>query len=434
MFAEADCFAIYRRLRADVADSDAEIGQGFNRYPCSPDLVGAVKLHLDSLLAEGRIEQYSAQSDAQFERLCRDLVARRFGRDLPNETRVIFTNGGSEAIGIILGALADLEVGVALPQPTYYGYEQSALRHALRLAARYRSDTGGVAAYGQPDALVQVQPGAVTGRFEQGPTALAAQWRILFDVVDVVFQLAPPARQAAFEETLRRKVESLNFDSGCLVLTPSKDLSLPSLRAGMIVTHSPAVIEFAKRDRFERSFSVSPLIPFVCALYLGVVLLFRARAIGGEAGFAEELDALLHAYREHSVPLPLDEPALGRIVTHLTDMTSMCLAGHDLVRGFDDLFDSAEIEDHVAGFSCFPKLRISIEDHDDFCDIVNDIGRRTGLLLNPSVLFGGTLESWDALFPFEARIRVNLSGPTRRLMADLDALRLSLRQGGRLER
>jgi hypothetical protein len=433
MFTEADCFAIYRRLRADVVDSDSEIGQGFNRHPCSPDLVSALKLLIESLHADGRLEQYSARSDDRLEGLCRGLVARRFGCDLPKDTKVIFTNGGSEAIGVVLGALADLGVGIALPQPTYYGYEQSALRHNLRLAARYRADTGGRDVYSQPEALVQVHPGAVTGCFEDGPSMLAASWRISFDVVDVVFQLGSPTRHAAFETALRRKIEKLDFSSGCLILTPSKDLSLPSLRAGMIVTRNPAVIEFARRDRFERSFSVSPLIPLVCALYMGVVLLFRARAIRGEAGFAEELDALFDAYREFAVPFPLEGPILSRIVTHLTEMTSLCLEGHTTVRRFDDLFDATEIKDHVAGFSCFPRLRIPIESHEDFCDLANTIGRRTGLLLNPSILFGGTLKSWDALFPLEPRIRVNLSGPTRQLAANLESLRTALHQCGRLK-
>jgi hypothetical protein len=433
MFPEADCFAIFRRLRTGVSSDAFELGQGYNLYPCASTLVSVLKNYLDMLYSQGRLEQYSSEDDKQIENLCRVLIARRFSIELSPDARVIFTNGGSEAISVALATLARLNFSIALPQPIYYCYEQSALRHQLNIGARYRSDSGDFVWYGKKaEALVEVQPSALSGKFEDGLGSIQSPIDFPFRILDIVFQIASREKIDAFESNIKAKARGLDLKRGCFILTPSKDLSLPSTRAGIILTQNKALIDYAERDRYERSFSVSPLLPIICVIYVSIVLLYRARILGGESGLIEELNLLTEFFHQHDIPFLMSIDVLLPLLNHLEKMTQRCEAGIELIRSFDDLLKTSCLNLHSAGFSCFPKLKIDISGHEEFCHLVNEIGKKEGLKLNPSVMFGGTLCSWDILFPKEARLRVNLSRPTEQLEREMMILRTSLYRFGKL--
>ncbi|MEX0311036.1 MAG: hypothetical protein AB3N17_12430, partial [Tateyamaria sp.] len=103
--------------------------------------------------------------------------------------------------------------------------------------------------------------------------------------------------------------------------------------------------------------------------------------------------------------------AMAGLVAHLVRMTTHCATQFDRFRQYGGLTLDADERDYIAGFSVFPSLNLPIQSHADLVRIANDIGRDQGLFLNPSVIFGGTTETWDTLFPGEARVRVNLSMP-----------------------
>ena len=78
--------------------------------------------------------------------------------------------------------------------------------------------------------------------------------------------------------------------------------------------------------------------------------------------------------------------------------------------------------DSFAGYSVFPRLRLQFASSDEFLAWTNDAGRQHGLKLNPAYMFGGTPQIWNALYPEEARVRVNVSYPPADLLFALRRL------------
>jgi len=423
LFPEADCFTIYRRIRAGVPADAQQLGQGYNRYPPAPGLLAALQQALTQLFATGRFEQYSCAADDDERALFAMLLGRRLGRPDLAADDVVFTNGGSEAISVLTGGLAAAGLSLALPIPNYYVYEQAALRHRVPVIARYRADWP-ARLPASDAAVVTVLPNGVTG--ELAPAGPGP--RPGFEVLDIIYQLAGESGTDLLSQEITSRAGGLDLERGALILTPSKDLSLAAFRAGALVTRHPVVRSFAERDRHERTFTVSPLVARICIVYLSACLLYNQLRVAGAGGFDSELAWLTAGYAEFGVPLLLDRESWWLMVTHLESMTAHLQQMSAVLGEYADILDPASVRARVAGYSVFPRLNVAPLTSQALVEWVNCCGVGSRLKLNPTVLFGGTTRSWDELFPGEARIRLNLSVPAAELHRCLAVLRERIRR------
>jgi hypothetical protein len=208
-------------------------------------------------------------------------------------------------------------------------------------------------------------------------------------------------------------------DSSVVMFTASKDLSLPGLRAAVLITKSSELREFVRRIQFERYYTPNPMIGLSVATYL--VLLNLAH----ETNLAPVLGTLLAAYEPLSSIL---EPSLAAdFERHRIGMVNNLRRSAAVLPEYSHLFANVSGELPDAGYSGLMTLRDDIVSAD-----VELVGMSTHLLgaydlkLNPARMFGGDLSSWLTLHGSAARIRVNLSVGEQSLRRQLDALSRAL--------
>lgn len=414
-FPEAECFQIYRDVRRDFPEKGLELGQGINEFPSSPEIQQVLVAIISDLHKSGRINDYTGLSDNVVEAACVSLIQEHFSLKPERGARAIFTNGSGEGLNLCLGALASMGLAAMVPQPSYFAYEQSILQYQMPFAGRYRRFIDKIASEEcsiRPYVLIQAEPNPLDGSVAPVPAWAQGDPMRQFDMIDTVFLLARQNSEKKLINRLRDRLAKCSITRACLLLTPSKDLSYPAIRSGIIYTAAPSVIEFVERNHYAGVFRPSPLIGFFCLFYLCCLRLYYLMRTEG-------LSSALS--RNHDISTWLTELGIGgwypknvmpQILGHLEKMTGHCEAHQHILsshRGFRT--GPTPSPPAIAGFSAFPQLDVSITSHSELVEISNQIGRRNGLFLNPSVIFGGTVSSWDELFPSEAHVRINLSMP-----------------------
>ncbi|MEV7565658.1 aminotransferase class I/II-fold pyridoxal phosphate-dependent enzyme [Streptomyces tanashiensis] len=249
--AQADCLTAFGTLRADAdsaPEATIELGEGCNRFPPSPDLARYLSTLLDRFIRDGTLSAYAGRRPAGTRAAMAELLGSHLNMQL-DASDIFFTRGGTEAINLTIAHLADTGHGLVLPLPNYYAFDQSAVRWGAPVTAYYRHDgalhhTG--AAPAPRTCLVEVLPNGVTGARHDLPQ----QARPDFTLIDTPFQVGAEGPQPA--AILRDRVHSLDLENAALILTASKDFSLPGLRAAVVVTRNKALLGHFSRDRFER--------------------------------------------------------------------------------------------------------------------------------------------------------------------------------------
>ncbi len=412
-FIEAECFRIYRDVRRNFPKQGLELGQGINEFPPAPELVGVLAGIINELHKSGRARDYSGWSDNVVEGACVSLIQEHFALKPELGARVLFTNGSGEGLNLCIGALATMGLAAMVPQPSYFAYEQSIIQYRMAFAGRYRRFLDTVAREDEtrPYVLIQAEPNPLDGSIAPVPTWAQGDPMRQFDMIDAVFLLARPGSEEKLLAQIRARLASCSLDRACLLLTPSKDLSFPAMRSGIIYTAAPDVIEFVERNQYPGVFRPSPLISFFCLFYLCCLRLFDLTRREGTARAQSRNDDISAWLTDLGIGGWYPRNEIPQIVAHLEKMTIHCNTHKRIFskqRGFR--VEPATPPD-IAGFSIFPQLDISITSHLDLVQISNRLGREYGLFLNPSVIFGGTVSSWDEMFPLEALIRLNLSMP-----------------------
>ncbi len=406
---EAHCYKVYRDVRSGFR-TGLEVGQGINEFPMSSSCLVLLRNILDFTCLHGRINDYSGEVDRNIEYACAELIKQIF--DIKNTTgKVVFTNGGSEAINLCVGALARQGLYCSLPQPSYYIYEQSVIDHGVPIRYRYRSSPFRIDQYFDKGEFFNVltEPNPLDGSLRNLNELGSLLTRSSFDIYDSVFQMPHPRQAKRFYSTQAENINLLNFDSSALLLTPSKDLSIPGFRAGIIYTNNADLLEYISDDFRSRIFSISPMVSLICLLYLSVVRITKAMNLEGRNSARQRIVELQELLSSVGVADWLDLSALWHLCEEMVAMASHCLLNHEALCSLSPIFPSIQDDGYVVGFSTFPKLKVSLSSHRELVGWANEFGREHKIFFNPSVIFGGTFESWDALYPREMRVRINLS-------------------------
>ncbi|MFE6055094.1 hypothetical protein ACFQ6N_30455 [Kitasatospora sp. NPDC056446] len=423
--ADASCVAVYRDLRDGVARSCAQIGYGYNLYPISTATARHLQQVLASCLRDGRMHEYGTVHDEHDRALAAALAGEYLGVPV-DEDQVMFCAGASEGIGLVSRYLTACGASMILPAPCYFAFEQTPRRHPLAVAGRYRGDgavhwSGGGAGH---TAVVEILPNGVTGTGFR-PPAVQADFRVL----DLVFQAGGHSSGRHMVADHARTALAGRLTDTAVLMTPSKDLSLPGLRAGLLISGDTALIAAARDDVFDRVASANPMAGQFVLLYLTVLLMAEAAHDSDPGTFARRHAWVRAQYKRHRVSTCPTESTCRAITGHLDRMAGHFAEAFGLLTHHGaGLLQVAAHMRPIAGYSLLPRLNVDLPTPQDLVGWVNTVGRRFDLKLNPSLLFGGTLSSWNALYPGEPRIRVNLSVPHADLVRTLDMLRTARRE------
>ncbi|GAA2254439.1 hypothetical protein GCM10010232_49410 [Streptomyces amakusaensis] len=421
---DAPCVAVYRELRDGVSRASAQIGYGYNLFPTAPATHRFLHRALQACARAGRLHEYGTLDDARDRALAATLAGAFLGVDLDGE-QVVFTSGATEGIGLVTRWLAACDAGLVLPAPCYYAFEQTPRRWGGTVLGRYRHDgilhTAGERA--TATALVEIFPNGVTGALCI-PPPLEADFRVV-DVVFLAGGTGPRPHQVA--DRVRTTLSGSVSDTAVL-MTPSKDLCIPGIRPGLLISGHTSLLDAVRDDLFDRTASSSPLTGQAVLLYLTVLLLAEAAHDRDPAAFTRRHRWITRQYTHHQVPTVPSETDCRAIVNHLDAMSTHFARGFDLLTEHaDDLLETGAHLRPVSGYSLLPRLASGPDRPDETVAWVNSVGRQFDLKLNAHLLFGGTKESWQHLYPGPPRIRVNLSVPHQDLLHTLDLLRTAHR-------
>lgn len=421
---DAPCVAVYRQLRDGVSPASAQIGYGYNLFPTAHATHQFLHRALATCARAGRLHEYGTADDARDRALAAALASAYLGIDLDGE-QVVFTSGATEGIGLVTRWLASCDAGLLLPAPCYYAFEQTPRRWGGTILGRYRHD-GAVHHTGEQasaTALVEIFPNGVTGTLYT-PPPLTADFRII-DVVFLAGGTGPHPHQVT--DRVRATLSGGVSDTAVL-MTPSKDLCVPGMRPGLLISGNTSLLRAVRDDLFDRTASSNPLAGQVVLLYLTVLLLAEASHAPAPESFSRRHRWIAGQYATHQVPTLCSEADFRAIVTHLDVMARHFAQGFDLLT--EHAGDLLETGDHlrpVSGYSLLPRLTVDLADPDDSIAWVNAVGRQYDLKVNAHLLFGGTQASWHHLYPGPPRIRVNVSVPHADLLHTLDLLRAAYR-------
>jgi hypothetical protein len=399
--ADVPCARLYRTIRAGVPATALRLGEGRNLFPPSPLLRRWIARCFQRQLRTGRIADYESGSDRADRRLVARLLGALLGRRDLSEEHVFFVSGAQEAISVASDWAGSTGLRALLPLPLYYSFEQSARRGRLPIAG-YQAMNGAIHGDASGNLFkVQVLPNAVAGT--ETPVSSAGGDES-FTLIDAIYQLGELSSPGWLTRRLRSLAGSCDLRRTALVLTVSKDLSLPGLRAAVLVTGNRALLHHAGADRFERTYASAPLGGSVVAMYVGLLL---ARAM--ELAIVPRFSL---ATEFHAAGLEWFTPA--DLATLLATFGDMAARNTDHLRILEEAGLPLEVRLRPrAGYSTLVDLTPCFGRPAAFVEWCHTAGMAHGIKLNPAYVLGARPRVWEALYPRRSLLRINLSYPRR---------------------
>lgn len=408
-----DVFSVraYRELRHGVTDAALRLSEGRNVYPPSRVIRRVVRRAHAVLVRSTRVTDYASPADAGERRLVARLVSTYLGWSDLTEEHVVFVAGAQEGLSLVSAWAAREGLASVVPLPLYYSLEQSARRWGLPIQAWVAADGQVQGSLSGRLLDVRIVPNAVTGSiFPAAPLPGPAA----FTLVDAIYQTGEFERPGWLVQALRATLRACDPAATALVMTASKDLCLPRLRAGLLVTRNPSLLAYVHADRFERLSAINPLPGQLMAWYLGL-LVERAAGLGlALAPFdlsAEFRSAGLSWFSESELreQLAVWEAMAARSAANLRRL-------HERAGPLALRLPAA------AGYSVLADLVPPFDDPSSYLEWCHRVGWECALALNPCYVLGGTPAIWEALYPGRSLLRVNVSYGPRVFAAALGRL------------
>nr|ADZ45336.1 aminotransferase [Streptomyces sp. NRRL 30471] len=414
-FRDVACVRYYRDIRTGARRDARQIGYGVNKWPVSATVHEVLHRVYGRLLGE-RVTEYDGDQDIVERRLIAGLVSRYL--DLPglDADHVSLFNGTTEVISVVTAFAARHGMRPVLPLPVYYAFEQSAARHGMPPPVHY-NHRGDLAPWGRDEReplVIDIAPNGVTGGWFTAGDRPLSHLRSRLRLVDHVFALPTFDHPDHLRAELRTRAGDLRHTA--LAMTPSKDLSLPGIRCGVLVSRDPEVHAYARADRFERGYALHAGLGSVAAVHLAMLLI----SLCPPAEVLSLATELGQEFAAAAVPFP-DDLAIADFRLHMQGMREGFLRNLDLVDRAPSLVLDDLLQQPAAGYSAFRWLAVPFESFAEFTSWVRSAGQ-AGLKLNPNLLFGGDQEAWQTLYPDRYGIRVNLSVPPPQLRTNLRLL------------
>jgi len=398
----------------DIVPSDI----GINWIAPFPDIERFLHESIGNIFDSNKIICYTRPGGEKKDReLASELLNMYSGEKMFSADDVIFTNSSSEALEFVFGYLSAYRYDVILPLPCYFKYDLLATRKGISINAYY-NNSGKTYINKQKSTetcMVINNPEAISGcykdilYFDQVEEQLNLKSNIyLFDLCYLMLDNHPqkPSPEIIKDINVHKQLKNCIF-----TFSPSKDISLSGLRAGLLVSKNGEVIEYAKNKILERYFSLNIISTQVTILYLILLNIYRVdnNLVKSKS---DEIKKILKYYDFSYSALSYEflmsfkkhqEKIIQQIIQNFNELTNR----------YCDYFDFSEYRVPDSGFSSLWRAKIDLPSIQKITKKSHYLSINKRVNLFPAYFNGGNLKAWNSLYPNEFLIRVNASIPLK---------------------
>jgi len=338
-------------------------------------------------------------------------------KDVFQSKDIVFTNSSSEAIEMFFDFISYKQTSVILPLPCYFKYDLLACRKKISTLSYY-NNIGGIYnvqsdIIADPTIIIN-NPEAISGKlntseFYSKLELTYPNWQ--FKLYDFCYLLMDNYNHN--EKTydfLSHSIKQNNIENNVFIFSPSKDISLASYRAGVLISKNEGVLNHAKNIILERYFTLNMYSTFTTILYFCIL------NIGSQIKSADKdkvIENLLFLLKEYGyINKELNQDFFYSFFEYYTSkVLSFYMSNFDYMIEKNKVFtkETAVIPD--AGFSALWKLNRDLPKMDSIISTIQN----TALNFNSNIFSGyyngGQINSWDYLYPNSYLIRLNSSIP-----------------------
>lgn len=388
----------YRAIRRSVSDSAFRFSEGRNCYRTCPVITDLTRRLFDRLLNTGRLTEYGSVRDQPEHRLVARLLSTYLEWPSLTEDHLLFVAGAQEGISLVYSWAGRAGLANVLPLPAYYSFEQSALRWGVEIAAHVSVSGDAHGSFEHSVLDVRIIPNAITGTvFPPSPLPRPAA----FTLVDAVYQTGEHDDPGTLRSALLSALATSAPERTALVMTASKDLALPRLRAAVLATQNDSLLQFARGDRLERVAVINPLQMQIMAYYLALLIVRERRVTG-----CRRIPDVAAGFRAAGLDW-LSDDEVEQVLSHWASMAAHTSANLERLVASDAGL-AVRIRP-MAGYSVLADFDPPFDDADAYLRWCHHAGVHHGLRLNPSLVLAGSPSDWEALYPGRSLLRINVS-------------------------
>lgn len=406
------CVTFCEAIRAGASEeSSSQLGSGLWERDHFPALGTLLTAAVGETVEVGSIFRFGLGVDDPAARDLTSALAAILGDPEFSFADYVLTGGASDGLASVMHHCASQGLSVLLPLPCYFGYELAALRAGVPVAGYYETSGPIVHWYDAacPVCVVVNSPDALTGetwsleQIQSLTTHIGDRLRL--EVYDAICAMQGYARDAVTQArvrdlwTLRRSVPT------AILLGVTKDLGLAGARAGLLASTDVELVDFVRQLTMARAFSAGVIVGGVMRFYCRLLLAL------------DDADRLSSTSRSEPREVSFGDGCPGLTREVLDDFLAF---RRSLDRDLDsalqrlddefapDLVPWAPRERH-AGYSVMVAVRGGVHGPKAVAEASRELLVRHNLRINPTYMFGGTPEAWDALHRGALYLRINLS-------------------------
>jgi histidinol-phosphate/aromatic aminotransferase/cobyric acid decarboxylase-like protein len=420
-------------IRRDTRQGQLQIGQGVNHFPAFPGLLPVLESVLRDVFREHGWQRYGLYRRDEALAALASLVNLYLGADLVTADDLIVTNGSTEAVSLLCEHAAHSRWSALFPLPAYFCYELSAAKMRLPIRGYYNHAGEVTRVDGERRPVVHFanSPDAITGAYRSWEqvrsVATDADLEVALTVCDLVYQMQDFDGGVQARTLAEAAARAGRLEDVALLMTTSKDLSLPGIRAGLLISRNRGLLKQARASVTERYFSVNPLCVYLCLLYLLLVLLHGAPRAGDKRRLLDSVKSQLS--RTGDWPGMIDASWVTAFDAHIGAMVGQFRDNLQIPDAdYPELFARSRSIEPRAGYSALMTLPFRNPGPAAIAELARHLARVHELKINPSYAFSGTPGTWEALYPDEIHLRINVSANDAQLRRQLALLQRGTRE------
>jgi hypothetical protein len=342
------------------------------------------------------------------------LLSHYLGQDELTAEHIVQTYGSTDGLDMVFDYCRENGIHQgAVPLGAYYGYDVAIAGNDLGITdyfvdgSTFEQESLRDNGKRYKRFVLRNIPDAISGAQEIQPPAHLMEEGRTFTILDSTCQMMDLSQPLSTQTTIRRLIQADDLKDSCLLITVSKDLTLPGLRSGLIVSKNADFLNHLRARTEQRYDHVGSLSCYTMLFYAYcLVLNSEVERLGNFQGLPEVLsDTILSC-----LPMPLDY--YERLAISVSD--SLKAQRSTLRAGYEHLLESlppcASVpEGLISGFTCFPALPFYRPTPESLHKFSLHMRDSQSLWVTPMYSFSGTELAWTSMLPDRVKVRVNLS-------------------------
>lgn len=380
------------------------LSSGVSQFSQSPILNDAAIGLLRYSISSGQLNRYHLNDRCAAQ--IAEILCLYLERDDLTAENIVYCYGSTDALDMLFEycRIEGISQG-AIPLASYYGYELAILGNDLCIDHYYGEDVASASGHvrtkrsSERRFLLRNVPEGISGAQNIEPPSHLSDAECDFVIVDTTCQTMDVSGSRTRTE-LRRAANERDLVNSCLLMTLSKDLGLPGLRSGIVITRDQKLFSFLKKRVEQRYVQVGPVSCYAMLLY-AYCLAIESGLTGEHADLAPLLDemAIFESGR------PTFEQGVREIFARQRETIRTNFA--TLQTKLADIFEN--LEDFRSGFTCFPTLPFASPTPERTLAFSKHLSERSKIWVNTMHAFGGTQRAWQEIYPEQIGLRINLS-------------------------